>query len=452
MFLNSNQLIETTTCKHCHVNYQRTHARTDSGVVRSLLCDIIEWNPDGKILEHPSFFWRTHTISVLMLVTTGLCYVALFEKQVIDSDYNVKRGVIASFAVFIAFGVTQARDGPFVRPHPVFWRFILCCSVIYELVLIFLLFQTASDARKWMAYFDPELGKNLPEHDYGGNCLLYDPAVPSDPFHNIWDKMDVFVIGHLLGWMVKTMVLRDYWITMSLSFFFEIFEYSLQHQLPNFSECWWDHWLLDFVFCNGLGIYLGMLTCNFLEMKHYEWRNMWSIDGYSKKLLRVLQQFTPFDWKPFAWGTTLSLKRWLATLFIMLMFTLAELNVFYMKAALWIPPPHYTLFVRLALFAAMGSVAIRECFDFLYDPNCKRFGQQAWVIAAIIITEILICWRFLWDTMTKVPPFHIILFWSCMSVLIVGYTLWLFIRDFLLYQSLETPSDTDLLDSKVKED
>lgn len=22
---------------------------------------------------------------------------------------------------------------------------------------------------------------------------------------------------------------------------FEILEYTLEHQLPNFSECWWDH-------------------------------------------------------------------------------------------------------------------------------------------------------------------------------------------------------------------
>jgi hypothetical protein len=26
-----------------------------------------------------------------------------------------------------------------------------------------------------------------------------------------------------------------------MSVMFEIMEYSLQHQLPNFAECWWDH-------------------------------------------------------------------------------------------------------------------------------------------------------------------------------------------------------------------
>lgn len=42
------------------------------------------------------------------------------------------------------------------------------------------------DARKLMKHFDPELGKPLPEKDYGGNCKLYDPDNATDPFHNIW--------------------------------------------------------------------------------------------------------------------------------------------------------------------------------------------------------------------------------------------------------------------------
>ena len=26
-----------------------------------------------------------------------------------------------------------------------------------------------------------------------------------------------------------------------ISIMFEVVEYTLEHQLPNFSECWWDH-------------------------------------------------------------------------------------------------------------------------------------------------------------------------------------------------------------------
>ena len=53
--------------------------------------------------------------------------------------------------------------------------------------------------------------------------------------------MDEFVIAHTLGWFAKAIVLRDYWFCWILSILFEVMEYSLQHQLPNFAECWWDH-------------------------------------------------------------------------------------------------------------------------------------------------------------------------------------------------------------------
>ena len=26
----------------------------------------------------------------------------------------------------------------------------------------------------------------MEEKDYGGNCLIYDPSVPENPYHNIW--------------------------------------------------------------------------------------------------------------------------------------------------------------------------------------------------------------------------------------------------------------------------
>jgi hypothetical protein len=38
----------------------------------------------------------------------------------------------------------------------------------------------------------------------------------------------------------QTLIFRDWWLTTVISVMFEFLEYSLEHQLPNFSECWWD--------------------------------------------------------------------------------------------------------------------------------------------------------------------------------------------------------------------
>lgn len=40
---------------------------------------------------------------------------------------------------------------------------------------------------------------------------------------------------------LQTLMIRDWWTCTIVSVMFEFLEYSLEHQLPNFSECWWDH-------------------------------------------------------------------------------------------------------------------------------------------------------------------------------------------------------------------
>ena len=54
-----------------------------------------------------------------------------------------------------------------------------------------------------MAKIDSDLGKPLKDKSYGGNCLIYDVNRPESPWHNVWDKMDGFVIVHFIGWWLK---------------------------------------------------------------------------------------------------------------------------------------------------------------------------------------------------------------------------------------------------------
>ena len=64
----------------------------------------------------------------------------------------------------------QFRDGPFIRPHPAFWRAVLGVNLLYELALVFLLFQDLDSARKMMTLIDPTLGVPLPEKSYAEDC------------------------------------------------------------------------------------------------------------------------------------------------------------------------------------------------------------------------------------------------------------------------------------------
>ncbi|XP_052271614.1 phosphatidylserine synthase 2-like isoform X3 [Dreissena polymorpha] len=338
----------------------------------------------------------------------------------------MKRGVTAMGLCFLLFGVTQTPDGPFRRPHPAFWRLILCLSILYELSLVYLLFQSRDDARLLIRHLDPNLGKPLPEKSYGGNCLIYDAENPNDPWHNFWDKMDGFVPTHFFGWWLKTLIIRDVWFCWVISLMFEILEYTLEHQLPNFSECWWDHWIMDALVCNGLGIYLGMKTLNYLSMKPYHWRGMWNQPTFRGMAKRVALQFTPYSWTDFNWRPTSSLIRWFATICIFIVFLLAELNTFYLKFVLWIPPEHFLNLTRLVFFLFMGAASLREGFQYLDDPECKKFGRQAWMIIAITVTELLIAIKFDAETLSKPLPTHIAYFWSLGFFCLVGYTIWKF--------------------------
>ena len=87
---------------------------------------------------------RAHTITVLIFLIGCLVYVALFEadhEEATGTDYNSKRGLLAALYFWLALGMTIMPDGPFSRPHPIIWRLMFSMSIVYELLLIFLLFQ-----------------------------------------------------------------------------------------------------------------------------------------------------------------------------------------------------------------------------------------------------------------------------------------------------------------------
>lgn len=118
-----------------------------------------------------SYFWRAHTLTVFFVVTGALCYTALLPPA--DSVENAKRGFVAVILLFLVFGVTHMPNGPFMRPHPIVWRLVYCISMLYELVLVFILFQAPNDARKLLVHLDPKLGVPLPEKSYGSTCAIY---------------------------------------------------------------------------------------------------------------------------------------------------------------------------------------------------------------------------------------------------------------------------------------
>lgn len=111
-------------------------------------------------------------------------------------------------------------------------------------------------------------------------------------FDRVWSHVDVFAVGHYLGWMFKVnqflmrtialakcyqlqaILIRHMGILWAISIMWEITEIAFAHLLPNFVECWWDALILDVVLCNGFGIWCGLKICKILEMREYKWASI----------------------------------------------------------------------------------------------------------------------------------------------------------------------------------
>lgn len=58
---------------------------------------------------------------------------------------------------FLIVSVLAFPNGPFTRPHPAFWRILFGLSVIYLLLLQFMMFQNYKTIMNIFYWFDPNL-------------------------------------------------------------------------------------------------------------------------------------------------------------------------------------------------------------------------------------------------------------------------------------------------------
>ncbi|KAL1950514.1 hypothetical protein VTO73DRAFT_5638 [Trametes versicolor] len=363
------------------------------------------------------FFYKPITLTALGIALAVLAYVAMTQDVLKEGEEKKRIGIYASIASFILFSMIQFRDGPFVRPHPAipaFWRVVLGINLLYEGAMVFLLFQDVDSARSMMKFLDPSLGKPLPEKSYAENCDL--------TVQNVWNAIDIFCLAHALGWFGKALILRDYWFCWILSIAFEFAEYSLQHQLANFAECWWDHWILDVLVCNWLGTYLGMKTCQYFEVKHYIWRGFRQTRGIRSKTKRVISQFSPHDWTTFKWEGTASFGHYFTVVLLLAVFLAAELNPFYLKALLWMEPDHPFVIARLVGVFLCALPAVRELFQYVNDPRrAVRMGQHVWLLLATIGTELLVIAKWSQGQFPEPLPTRVRWAWSIGAFLLVLY-------------------------------
>ncbi|KAJ7893184.1 phosphatidyl serine synthase-domain-containing protein [Mycena olivaceomarginata] len=202
-------------------------------------------------------------------------------------------------------------------------------NFLYEVALVFLLFQDLSHARSMIG------GVTLPEKGYADDCSLN--------FKTLWNALDAFCAAHIVGWLGKALVLRDYCIT------FELAEYSLQHQLPNFNEA-----------C------FRMKTCEYFQLKV----------GPVRMARPRVHSLTLYDFTTFKWSAPTSFTNYVTVLLLLL---------------LLMRPDHPIVVIRIVLILLCAVPAASRLFHSISDPRgVTPMGKHLWLLLATVLTEVVL--------------------------------------------------------------
>nr|GMD66004.1 CDP-diacylglycerol--serine O-phosphatidyltransferase 1-like isoform X1 [Ipomoea batatas] len=162
-------------------------------------------------------------------------------------------------------------------------------------------------------------------------------------------------------------MIRNQPLLWVLSIGFESMELTFRHMLPNFNECWWDSIVLDILICNWFGIWAGMRTVHYFDGRTYEWVGISQQPNIIGKVKRTLGQFTPAHWDKDEWHPLLGPWRFLQVLSLCVVFLTVELNTFFLKFCLWVPPQNPLIIYRLVLWWLIAIPTIREYNSYIQD-------------------------------------------------------------------------------------
>ncbi|CAD7702558.1 unnamed protein product [Ostreobium quekettii] len=384
-----------------------------------------------------AFLYTPHTVTCLVL---GIGLI-VYKSRVFDvplppddeearqefSTENARRGIWAVMFVFMGYSILQSPSTAMIRPHPSFWRLVNSVAVMYLMFMVWLLFQDVNDARQFLKHLSEELGREQPERPYGGNCQLWIEGKGVNWVAIQETVLDEFVVAHILGWWAKAVMIRNHSLLWVLSIGFELLELTFQHMLPNFNECWWDSWILDVATCNLLGIAMGMWTVHYFDSAYstYNWRGISEQPTLAAKAKRSFLQFLPHSWDNFDWGMYSGPTRCIAVFAMVAVLLAVEVQAFFLKYILWVPPRNLLNTYRLLIWFAVGLPAVREYYEFLEGRAPEgtifnKLGVFAWLATATCLVETLVCIKFGKGLFTAAWPPSVVLCWTVGALALVA--------------------------------
>ena len=107
-------------------------------------------------------------------------------------------------------------------------------------------------------------------------------------------------------------------------------------------------------------MFCGLLSFTVCVLKMYQLL-------FSVQVKRTLGQFTPAQWDKDEWHPLLGPWRFFQVLTLCIIFLTVELNTFFLKFCLWVPPRNPVIVYRLILWWLIAIPTIREYNSYLQD-------------------------------------------------------------------------------------
>ena len=125
---------------------------------KRVFSDVNDKQVDDISLE---FFYKPHTITLLLGCIVFLTFLAFSRDPNADFRGNVLTGCGGLFIFFMVISILAFPNGPFTRPHPIIWRMVFGCSVLYLLIVQFLIHQGKQQTKYTKRRSEPRCTKYI---------------------------------------------------------------------------------------------------------------------------------------------------------------------------------------------------------------------------------------------------------------------------------------------------
>ena len=178
---------------------------------------------------------------------------------------------------------------------------------------------------------------------------------------------------------------------------------------------------------------VGMYVGRWLNLHPYDWTGVASREQPTSRTPiaqggMLLRQFMPAEFTRYEWKLVDKARHLFAALLLVLVMEVLELNAFFIKYVLYMPPETPFNALRLCFLFALSLPATREYYDYATDPGTRRLGPNIWLLLVLLVVEVTVVLKFSADTPFP-PDAHIPgIVVACWAIAAVCFCVWCLLK------------------------